>query len=31
MVPNLRFTNLNKLVKVRLGDICTITGGVRDR
>jgi len=26
-VPNLRFTNLNKLVKVRLGDICTITGG----
>ena len=27
MVPNLRFTNLNKLVKVRLGDICTITGG----
>ena len=23
----MRFTNLNKLVKVRLGDICTITGG----
>ena len=27
MVPNLRFSNLDKLMKVRLGDICTITGG----
>lgn len=26
-VPNLRFSNLDKLMKVRLGDICTITGG----
>lgn len=27
MVPNLRFSNPYKLRKVRLGDICTITGG----
>ncbi len=27
MVPNLRFSNQYKLRKVRLGDICTITGG----
>ena len=26
-VPNLRFSNPYKLMKVRLGDICTITGG----
>ena len=26
-VPNLRFSNSYKLMKVRLGDICTITGG----
>lgn len=27
MVPNLRFSNPYKLRKVRLGDICTMTGG----